>query len=334
MKLLACFLAGALAAAGPLAAAEPSRRFSLNERMIEDLGTTSDPAACDPKSVLIDLLTQLGPTANVYPTENYAYFQFYKGRKSYSGSLRFALDRRNQGIVDFVCYETYASWLEPDDSTDVYAQLSAKDGVMVTRAADLKYKVTIAGVATLFSLNNLDQSPNAAVLAANDRFVGRSFDESGLSFDIVYDHKQKAFFFVLDARGPVRDVFVEVSPKVFLGRRTGFVFYQDTSPDRLVLVAAHSEELFRNGWLDGPFDHLPENFYETNGFWEAVYDAYPDLKGRLTPGGQFVDNDMIFAVAPYRSYTSQTDLGFIKDCTERVAAADERIVCLTAPVDL
>ena len=309
------------------------RHFNLNAQMIDSLRTTSEGKACEPHDVLTDLLKQVGQSTNVYPTENYFYFQFYRADKSYSGSLRFSVDKRDQGIVEFACYETYVSWLEPDHEQDFYAELSSKDGVQVTRVAHLQYDVAVSGQMTRFSLNNLDQVANAAILADQERFVGRSFDESGLAFDIVYNEKRKSFFFVLDTRRPVAENFVRFSPNVYLGRRTGMAFYEDSEPKRLVLIAANSEEIFRNGWFDGPFDHLPENFYETNGFWTAVYEAFPELKGKLSPSGLFLDNGMIFAVMPYRGYLTEAGLGFVKACAERAPDRSERIGCMTSSGD-
>jgi hypothetical protein len=324
-------LIGLVLACPGLAAAEAPqpRQFTLNQQMIDGLATPADAKACDPRDVLVDLLGQLGPAAKVYPTENYFYFQFYRGGKSYSASLRFTIDKRDKGIVELACYETYASWLEPDHEKDLIVHLSAADGVRVTRTGPLEYEVAIDQLATRFSLNDLDQTPNPSILTADNRFVGRSFDESGLAFDILYDHKRKAFFFVLDTRGAVTETFVEVSPKVYLGRRTGMVFYEDTAPNRMVLIAAYSEDIFKNSWFDGPFDHLPENFYETNGFWTAVYEAFPELKGQLTPSGEFLDNGMIFAIMPYRGYLSEAGLGFVKACAERSPDRGDLIICLT-----
>lgn len=323
----------AFPAAGGAAETPGPRYFTLNEQMIAGLETPADPKACDPGQVLGDLLVQLGPTAKVHPTENYFYFQFYRGARSYSGSLRFTLGKRDQGIVEYACYETYVSWLEPDHDKGVIAELSAKDGVAVVRTGHLEYEVAIDGLATRFALNNLDQTPNARILASGERFIGRSFDESGLAFDILYDQKRKAFFFVLDTRDQVTETFVKVSPRVAMGSRTGFVFYEDEAPNRMVLVAAYSEDIFRNSWFDGPFDHLPENFYETNGFWTAVYDAFPELEGKLSPSGEFLDDGMIFAITPYRGYLSEAGLAFIKDCGARGLERADLIVCLTSNMD-
>lgn len=313
------------------AVADPPRprEFTLNERMIERLGAPAGPSACEPRSVVSDLLRQIGPSAKVYPTENYYYFQFYQGGKSYSGSLRFTPGKREKGILEFACYETYASWLQFERGTDFFADLSEKDGVRLTAREHLAFELAVEGQTTTFSLNDVDQTPNGEILTADERFVGRILDESGLRFDLVYIPDRKSFFFALDTRTQVDETFVTVSPHVHLGRRTGFVFYEDEARKRHILIAVNSEETYKNSWLDGPFDQLPENYYETNGFWNYVYDAFPDLKGRLTANGTFLDNGTIFAMMPYRVYLSQAGLAFIKTCQESNADRTDLLVCLT-----
>lgn len=337
-SLLAVLLAlpGLAVATDAPAAGDPivaARHFTLNEQMITDLQTPPDAKACAPQAVLTDLLRQIGPTAKVFPTENYYYFQFYRGGMSYSGSLRFTLGKRDEGIVDYACYPTYVSWLETDHTTDFYAELSAKSGFQLTHLGGLDYELSVGGLATRFSLNNLDQTANPAVLAPGERFLGRGFDDAGLAFDVVYDPKRKIFFFVLDTRGPVAETFVQVSPKVSLGRRTGFVFYQEDTPKRMVMVAANADEIYDNTWYDGPFDHLPENFYGLNGFWQAVYEAFPQLKGKLTPSGMFIGEDTIFAMMPYRGYQTEAGLAFIKTCAQQTRSRGDLIACMTSNPD-
>lgn len=314
-----------------IAVADPvrQREFILNERMIERLGTPAAPPACEPRTVVADLIRQIGPSATVYPTENYYYFNFFQDGKSYSGSLRFTPGKREKGILEFACYETYASWLQFDRDADFYADLSEKDGVRLTPREHLDFELAVDGHATVFTLNDVDQTPNPANLTSGERFAGRVFDESGLRFDLIYIPDRKVFFFVLDTRTPVAETFVTVSENVHLGRRTGFVFYEDKIQKRHILIAVNSEETYKNSWLDGPFDQLPENYYETNGFWNYVYDAYPDLKGRLTANGTFLDNGSIFAMMPYRVYLSQAGLAFIKTCQESNADRTDLLVCLT-----
>lgn len=308
--------------------AERPRRFILHEHMIRDVRTAVDPQACSPGEVLRDLFAQIAPSATVYPTENYYYFSFHRGGKSYSGSLRLALDSRDKGILQYACYETYTGWLEVDPKAGVQKDLSASDGVVVTKIGDFEYDVAVNNATVKFLLNRIDQTPNNDNLAAGEKFAGRIFDDSGLTFDLVYNPAAKAFYFVLDSERGVSDAFVKLKSRVYVGKRTGFVFFEDGAPKRLILIAAHSEEIAKNTAYDGPFDQLPENFYKEIDFWKYVYDAYPGLAGKLTPGGTEIASGLIFALAPYRHYRSRVDLRFADACMRNRPAGTKLILCL------
>ena len=304
------------------------RQFILNEDMIRGVSTPPDPEACSPKDVLHDLLRQIGPVARIDPTENYYYFSFYRGGKSYSATLRLAVDNRDRGIVQFTCIATLSSWIEPDSQTPIEAELSQADGVLVTKLSRFEYSVSISGAETKFILNDIDQTPDGKKLGSGEHFAGRIFDESGLVFDLVYNKPEKAFYFLLDNRNLVPESFVKLKDNIYVGVRTGFVFFQDVILNRFLLVAVHAEELYKNTPYDGPFDQLPENFYEELGFWKFVYEVYPDLVGKLTAGGSFLGQNLIFGITPYREYTSKDDLRFIDTCTRKRQRA-KMLICLT-----
>jgi hypothetical protein len=307
---------------------ESPRRFILNEDMIGAVGTPADPRACYPNGVLGDLFKQISPVAKIYPTENYYYFSFYRGGKAFSGSLRLAVDSRDKGLVQYVCYETYTSWLEIGSGTEIQKELSKADGVSVSKIKDFEYDVEFQGVTVKFLLNQVDQTPDKEKLGRGEKFSGRIFDESGLVFDLVYNKPVKAFYFVLDTKTRVADAFVKVKDNVYVGKRTGFAFFEDTVMKRLILIAVHSEEINKNTPYDGPFDQLPENFFEKLGFWNNVYDAYPKLRGKLTSGGAYIDSGLIFAIMPYRFYFSKTDLKFVDRCAPKKSQGTKLILCL------
>jgi hypothetical protein len=290
--------------------------------------TNRDPQACDPNEVLGELFKQISPVATIYPTENYFYFSFFREGKSYSGDLRLAVDGRDDGIVQFVCYETYTSWLDKSLTPVVQKALSKTDGVFVTKINDFEYDIEFHGVSVKFLLNKIDQTPDKDKLEKGEKFSGRIFDESGLIFDLVYNPAEKAFYFVLDTKNPVADAFVKVKDKVYIGKRTGFVFFEDIVVKRFILIAVHTEEVHNNTAYDGPGDQLPENFYKEIGFWGHVYDAYPDLVGKLTSGGTYIDSDFIFAIYAYQEYFSKKDLGFIDACMSRNSKGIKLILCL------
>ncbi|HEX8622299.1 MAG TPA: hypothetical protein VF718_10030 [Allosphingosinicella sp.] len=327
---LACvvFLLAALSGAGAAAQGErPRPRFILNEDALANVAGPGDPEACSPTRVLPELLREIGPAARIMPTENYYYFDFFRAGKSYSGSLRLAADSRDEGILQFNCYESLNSWIETPDLAGAGHELTRSDGVEVTRLGALLYRVAYGGHSVTFSLNDLSQAPNRAVIGQGDAFAGRIFDESGIRFDILYDRPLKLFYFVLDAQSPVPDAFVRFGEDIFVGKRTGFAFYRDPA-GRLILIAVQEAALANNTHYDGPFDQLPENFFGPLGFWSYVFDANPTLRGRVTPGGTYKDSRLIFAILPYRSYRSGTDLEFVRRCVDEHPGRGERLRCL------
>lgn len=307
--------------------ADNSRRFILNEDMIEGL-QIPDSDACKFGDVLRDLFRQIGDVAYVRPSENFYYFSFFRNGKAYSGSLRLARDDRDQGFVRYVCYETYTNWLQPYRTQGTDRTLSAADGVTVKKVGELEYEVGFEGATVKFVLNKLDQSPDATKLRSEEKFAGRSADESGLLFDLVYNPGVKAFYFVLDRRQAPLEL-ARIKPRIVLDRRTGFIFFEDSAPERLVLVAVHSGEVTRNTWFDGPFDQLPENFYDQVGFWNYVFEASPELKGQLTPGGTKIGTDLVYSIFAYRQYASSSELSFVDRCARKFPAGTKLVLCLT-----
>jgi hypothetical protein len=305
------------------------RHFELNEDMIRAVNTPANPQACSPNEVLGDLFKQISPVARIYPTENYYYFSFYRGGKSYSGSLRLAVDSRDDGIVQYACYETYTSWLEVNPKAGLEKQLSRDDGVFVTKISDFEYNIEFQDIGVTFVLNNIDQTPDKDKLRKGEKFVGRIFDESALIFDLVYNTIEKAFYFVLDTRKRIPDAFVRMKDNVYVGKRTGFVFFEDVAMKRFILIAVHSEEVNKNTPYDGPGDQLPENFYKDLGFLDYVYEAHPDLVGKLTSGGTYINSGSIFAIYSYRDYFSKKDFGFIDSCITKNPSGTKLILCLT-----
>lgn len=326
--LMGLFIAIAMLVAHPAAAKPLKRNFLLNQYFVEDLNVEPQEDICDYGTVLENLLGELGSQADVYPTENYFYFKFHRAGKAISGSLRFAVEQRDQGIVQFACYESFNSWIEQDSMRSVTRELSLSDGVKLAKLEELKYNLKFRGKSVNFQLNNISQQP-PTLEKGKEKFAGRIFDESGLSFELIYNLPQNTFYYLLDQKQPVPETFVKIDEDLFVGKRTGFVFHKDPF-NRHVLVAVHKEQVYANSWNDGPFDQLPENFYNELNFWDIVFTAYPELRGKVTSGGSIVsDPESIFAIWAYREYATKKDLDFVKSCKSAHEEVYELLACLT-----
>jgi len=304
------------------------RTFMLNEDMVEDLAVGSLPTACDFNEVLPQLLAQIGPDADIYPSENYYYFSFNRAGSLFSGSLRLASDRRDKGILDYVCYQSYRSWVPPGDEIRSFQHLSTAEGVVVEKLSSDVYRVAFDGAETRFSLHRLDHTKPSASLLPGDKFIGRLQDESGAAFELIYNADINEFYFLADLQAGVPEAFSNPAPDVLVSRRTGFVYYHPVNSDRFLLIAVNGGEVALNTYFDGPFDHLPENDFEALNFWDYVYKVYPALAGNHTPGGTVDDDGMIFSIRPYRHYNKVGDLSFVSACTQTRQTELDRLTCL------
>ncbi len=312
----------------PSAPIEAVRHFSLNENMIVDLADGNRADACDYNQVLPQLLKQIGPEATIYPSENYYYFSFNRSGSLFSGSLRLSSDRRDDGEIDYVCYEAYRSWVQPGDEIRVQKYLSAGDGVIVDKLSANSYSVKYGGVQTHFFLHKLDHTMPGAPLLQGDIHLARTQDESASAFELIYNSKINNFYFLLDLGMGAPDVFVILAPNTVISKRTGFVYYHTPDDKRYVLVAVNQQEVLLNSYFDGPFDHLPENDYEEIGFWGYVYNVYPNMIGNHTQGGTVNAEGMIFSLRPYRLYNHGDDMGFIETCAQVNESEIDKIACM------
>ena len=312
---------------------EPPRQFIINENTIEELSLGSRAAACDYRQVLPQLLKQIGSNADIYPSENYYYFSFNRAGSLFSGSLRLSSDRRDKGQLDYICYESYRSWIEAGSEIHVYKHLSSDDGVSIERLSAHTYRVSYGEAQTIFSLYQPDHISPGSRLSPSETRVGRTLDESGSAFELIFNSKLNNFYFLLDqqlldSQISVPDHLIRSAPNTLISRRTGFVYYQSTNNKRYVLVAINQQESLLNSMFDGPSDHLPENSYSRLKFWDYVYQVYPGLVGKHTPGGTVNAQGDIFSLMPYRLYDQTSELDFIEACAHRHHTENDKINCM------
>ena len=254
----------------------------------------------------------LPPEVMVYPTENYFYWRLACGGREIRGNLRPASGLRERGIVSFA----YAEWLEfPDeilaeDQLSISRRLGAEDGVTVVCPDPLTCDISCEGKTVRFRLHALPQLPplNPEVTGKEERFISRTWDESGLPFFLCYHAKDKCFFWVLNEEKPVAEVFTALAPGIHLGRRTGFVFWTDAAhANRKILTAVREASVRRNDYYDGPFDQLADNYAAQVPLRQYVEEAFPPLKGGIDLHGYYTtgpDQGSRVALTSYLAYES------------------------------
>ncbi|PIT98287.1 MAG: hypothetical protein COT71_01545 [Candidatus Andersenbacteria bacterium CG10_big_fil_rev_8_21_14_0_10_54_11] len=313
---------------------QPKPKLYTNESFLEDIHRSALNLN-NPSEVFAYVFSQLKPEVNVYPTENYYYFQFFANGSDVRGNIRLDPLTRDQGKVNFAYFAAADQSDElPGAAPLQYRLLTAADGVRLTKENMLTYRLTYRGKTVVFHLNNIPQTlPEDLGLRENERFLFRTFDESGFQFAVVYDTAAKQFRFLLDETAPIPDTLIAFANRELLlaGRRSGFVFYQDPIVPRKVLIAIDDDNRRQNNYYDGPADQLADNFITGSNFLNYAEEAYPQNTGKMNAHGVYLDEqsypvDVRLALQPYYGYQSVNDLlEYIHDCESQL----DPLACLT-----
>jgi hypothetical protein len=326
-RVLAAVLVLLSAAAAVRAQAPERLPLHTNEADIGETRQHRELAIGDTSAVFAAVLASLPERVNVLPTENYYYVRFAHKGVRYVGNIRLAAADRDEGKVHFSFSEEPADW--NGEPTDRHGPFGAGAGVSVQKLAALEYRVSAGGKSVTFMLNDLSKvAPPAGYLAADEKFLGPVFDESGLRFFFVFNARLKAFHFLLDETDVVADEFFasKTSSQVVIGKRTGFAFYRWDK--RKVLVGVNERQSRLNTSLDGPFDQLPENFIAGDALRDAIVASEPGAKGKIDRFGNFTDGAGRFLIHPYMLYREVGDLAVFSRCmSSRAVRPADRALC-------
>ena len=296
-----------------------------NQQVIEELLASRGKPLGSMGDVFNMVFSRLPPSVKVYPTENYYYFYFTWNGMDYSGNFRLAVSDRDEGKIHFAYYPTYNGWRR--EEVDTYKLFTAADSVQVTRSGDFLYKVTSNNHEVEFVLNDLrDDKPPQDVVRRDEVYIGPVFDESAIRFHLVYNKADKVFHYILNENGYLADELYtsEVSPRILLGRRSGFAFYRDRNLDRKILIGVFAESSNVNGPLDGPFDQLPDNFLKDDVLQSAMIDHEPDLKGKINRYGYWPGSDSRYLIGPYLYFYDISELAVFDECATSVQMKHKR----------
>ena len=301
-------------------AAETTRKWPVlhtNQQMIEEIMRKDDLDITNYRDVLEFILHSLPDTVKVWPTENYYYFSFWHNGIKYAGNIRLDVTDREKGLLNFAYFEEFTPWYINEENN--YYRLGPKDGVKVEKRGELEYAVTFRGRTVVFRLNDLrDVKPPKEVLLEGETYIGPVFDESGVGFYLVFNPKLKVFHFILNEQLPPTDRLLptKVSPRILLGQRTGFAYFQDKYAPRKILIGVHAGNSMINNYYDGPFDQLPDNFIHDDRLRKAILTVAPEMKGKIDYLGNTPDGQTRFLISPYMHYDSVEDLRLFVECTQ------------------
>ena len=124
---------------------------------------------------------------------------------------------------------------------------------------------------------------------------------------LLYHRQRHYFFWILDESERPPENFRVLAPDVVEGRRTGFVFWiQSTQGGRKVLASVRGSSLRCNDYHDGPFDQLADNYVRGDGLRPYLEEAMPWFRGRVDTRGNITDSPVPRRVALTAHGTHET----------------------------
>ena len=254
----------------------------------------------DVKGMFRYVFSWVPPYAIVYPTEGFYYFSFSLKGKQVAGNLRVAdLDL---GTL------TMAYFTGPEQETR-FLDITTADGLRVVKHSDYLYDVTYGRQTIRFKIPRTSiQRPHDLRRLPEEEWLAQIHDESGLRLWLLYNYRTASFYEVLNEEQGVTDRFEAIGHHLVVGRRTGFVFYQDATYGRKVLVGVYRDTAYRNNYFDGPADQVPYRLT----FRDKLHTVYPNtlLGDGVDEHGVYLNTPLWqrIAVAPYQLYTSTQEL--------------------------
>ena len=222
------------------------------------------------EEVFYQLLKSFNKHVVVYPSEHYFYYEFHLEGRPISGSILFSQEHIDSNKLFFCYVEKYHK-----EFTLVYkpkriggnGALSEKDGVFIKKKNPFLYNVTFRDVSVDFEFFDPGiEKPKHLKLIENEKFLCNGMDESGLMHSLIYNEKMNNLFYVLNEDEKTPETFYKYNDELLIGKRTEFVYYNDSINNRKILIGVFVENVLNNNWFDGPFDQLPDSYtnYETN----------------------------------------------------------------------
>lgn len=278
----------------------PAVYLTTNQRLNEGLGSTELDIR-DVDVMFTTVFASLPEEVTVYPSENYYYWIMYVDGRQIWGNIRLAAGHRELGELSFAYFEFDEFDYMSDRGVTRAKVFAADDGVIVTKIDHFTYTVAYLNKTITFNLLQLPQEPPKHFdLGPDEVFVERTFDESGYQFFLIFNEANNYFFWVLNEEDIVPDTLDIIGENItaLRGRRSGFVFWEDTYHDnRKVLVSIRQQSVQRNDYFDGPFDQLADNYVDEVHISDYMVKASPGLEGIIDKYGYFTDSDSPMRVA-------------------------------------
>lgn len=262
----------------------------------------------DSEALFAHVFAWIPPHAVVYPTEGFYYFETRVGDDTVRGNVRVAdLDK---GLLSFAYFTVKE---DSKDPKTVMRDFRVEDGLGIDKRSEHDYRVSYRGKTVAFKIPTTAETPPRRLgLLPEEHFVGQIHDESGIRFFLLYNRATHSFYEVLNEENGVADDLEPVGESCLVGKRTGFVFYEDGRHDRKLFLGLSLANGFANNYYDGPGDQVPFRADLAG----MLHEAYPStlLGDGVDAHGVWRNRDAWcrFVVGPFHSY------GMVDELRERV----------------
>ena len=259
----------------------------------------------------------------VYPTEQFYYFSTIIDGKEVSGNIRVA--DLQKGVFSMVYFPIERA---PEDPQFIaYRPVNGVD-ILINPINQNNFDVTYKEKTVRFKIPTYVNMEADIPLLEDEQFIGRIFDESGTGLFLMYNKGTNSFYEVLDEKR-VTDNFESISENFVVGRRTGFVYYEDTDYKRRILVGINVHNAQANNFLDGPGDQVPIHI----NFKKELAWVYPSvLVGDGTDDyGVFLNKPSWsrFVIAPFYTYNKPQEVIIEKEVCLKEQNKSVLWTCLT-----
>lgn len=301
--------------------------FRTNQQYIEGLyqeGVNFD----DAKDVFYHLLASMEESVIVYPSEHYFYYKTNYHGKPISGTILLKETFIDSSKVTFGYVEKYPR----DLSIHAYGSsiggsgtYTEEDSVYVKRQNDSLCTISFRDVSVDFHFYMPGMNPPKQVkFLPSEEFLCNGMDESGLKHGLVYNKTTNSMYWILNEDEKVPETFDKYTPEILVGKRTEFVYYNDSTMNRKILIGVSVLNVLNNNWFDGPFDQVPDVYIkqgklDMKKYIDKVYGFREDRIGKYL---NYIGETGRVAVNNYTCYDDLREMYTIVQTASNIAGDD------------
>ena len=209
------------------------------------------------------ILESLPETLEVFPSENYYYFQIPVCGKIYKGNLRtlFYYGKIKQVYLVYESYKNISIYELLKDTFEIVLFPSENTKLKTYKLTENLWKIVLNNDRKLNITKfivYIDPPHRIYNLPSTTKFVFNTIDESGISFSLAYDTTINNFIWFLNDSQLIPISLKKLQNELYIEPISGFVFLKVTDNEIIyyILIGVPVINIIENNWWDGPFDQL------------------------------------------------------------------------------